>query len=91
MNVQPVSQKKEETLWTLTLDFTHHALFSLAWVKASSDLFRVCGYYTSKLGPEPVSMYNGKIKAATSNSSQPSQKNPLPMSQWSLKCQYYEG
>lgn len=48
-------------------------------------------YYTSELGPEPFYTYNVKIKATTSHSSQSGQENPPPVSQQSLKCQYYEG
>lgn len=58
----------------LSLRFHPRALSSLIGVTSSSDLLHGVAYHTSKLGPVHVHMYDGKIKATTSNSSQPARK-----------------
>lgn len=91
MDVQQITQKKEVALWTLTSNVTHmHCLVWPGSMPAVTSSMYVA-YHTPKLGLEPFYMDKAKIKATTSDSSQPGQEKPLPMSQWSPKCQYRGG
>ena len=81
MNKRSTNKSNERgNFVNLNSDFTH--MHSLAWVNSSGNLLHVYDLlYTSKLGPEYLYMYKGKIKATTFKSSQPSQENPLLKSQ----------